>query len=188
MFNPIRITAVDRHIRQFFEGHSITEQQWTLGPHASEMTDFQVLRVAPGKRTHCWTYLSKGASVIEHEDGGLVEFLITAPAAHDRHVELLTMVAWYHKSTRLGLGHTVPIGGPWLEKSLCDYLLVSLPYSFGHQLEICNIDDGHIHFHWLLPITKAEREFKITQGIEALEQQFEKSELEYWNPFRQSVV
>jgi hypothetical protein len=67
-------------------------------------------------------------------------------------------------------------------------MLVSLPYTFGPELEICNVNGDHIHLFWLLPITQAEREFKVRNGQESLEKEFEKQGLEYWRIDRESVV
>jgi hypothetical protein len=67
-------------------------------------------------------------------------------------------------------------------------MLVSLPYPFGPELEICNLNDRHIHLLWLLPITEDERDFKVEHGQEALEQLFDESRLEYWRDDRESVV
>jgi hypothetical protein len=41
---------------------------------------------------------------------------------------------------------------------------------------------------WLIPITKAEREFKKAQGLEALEALFEKKQFNYLDPARPSVA
>jgi hypothetical protein len=41
---------------------------------------------------------------------------------------------------------------------------------------------------WLLPITKAEREFKVANGLEALESLFEERKLRYWDPHRPSAT
>jgi hypothetical protein len=65
---------------------------------------------------------------------------------------------------------------------------VSLPYPFGEELEVCNFPDGHLHVRWLLPITATEREFKVREGLEALEQRFDACALEYWSPTRASVL
>jgi hypothetical protein len=48
--------------------------------------------------------------------------------------------------------------------------------------------NGHIHVMWLLPITAAERDFKLRQGLEALEKRFESCALEYWVSGRASVT
>ena len=88
----------------------------------------------------------------------------------------------------MGQGHTFPIGEPWLQGSECEFMLVSVPYPFGPELEVCKLAEGHLHFFWLLPITKAEREFKIREGQEALEQRFDARAVEYWKPDRDSAV
>jgi hypothetical protein len=41
---------------------------------------------------------------------------------------------------------------------------------------------------WLLPITEAEKRYKNTAGLEALEQRFDEMELEYWRSDRASAV
>ena len=89
---------------------------------------------------------------------------MTVPAEDLRHVELLTMTAYYHHTDGLGLGHTFPIGEPWLSGSACDHMLVSLPYPFGPGLEVCCLGEQNLRLSWLLPITKAEREFKAEHG------------------------
>ncbi|MCC9602248.1 suppressor of fused domain protein [Stieleria sp. JC731] len=183
-----RFNTVEKHIREFFADHPITEHQWTLGPVPEAMPEFRVLCAAPGNRTGCWTYLSVGASCIEHEDSGLLEFFIISPVEDLRNVELVTMTAWYHKSKTLGWGHTFPIGESWLGDSHCDHMLISTPYPFGPDLEICNFPNGHIHLLWLLPITEAERDYKLANDLESLEQSFEDAGLEYWNVSRSSVV
>ncbi len=113
---------------------------------------------------------------------------MTSPTEDLRNVELVSLTAWYHKQHCLGVGHTLPIGEPWQRGSLCDSLLVSTPYPFGPELEVCNLPDGHVHILWLLPITSAEREFKTQHGLEALEQKFDDAELKFWDATRASVV
>ncbi len=93
----------------------------------------------------------------------LLEFMITAPARHQRHVELLFMTVWYHGHRHL-LGHTFPLGGPWLPQSNCDHFLVSKPYPFGPDLEICPLIERHTHILWLLPITRADENSKSAKA------------------------
>jgi hypothetical protein len=87
-----------------------------------------------------------------------------------------------------GIGHTVPIGEPWVPRSTCDHLLVSLPYPFGPDLELCDWDGDHARLLWLLPITEAERDIKAEHGLEALEQRFDDAAIKYWDPARSSVA
>jgi len=177
---------VGRHLREFFAGHQALEHQWTLGPAKAELPRLRVLKFAPGPRTGLWVYSTVGAW--EARPDPRLEFVIVAAESNMRHVELVTMAAWYHGRTALGVGHTLPIGEPWVQGSTCDRFLVSLPYPFGPDLEVCNLSDGHVHVLWLLPITPAERTFKVEHGPEALEERFDQAALEYWNPNRPSVV
>jgi len=82
----------------------------------------------------------------------------------------------------------IAAGEPWIGSSQCDHLLVSTPYTFGPDLEICNFPGGHIHVLWLLPITESERDYRMANDLESLEQSFENAGLEYWNVSRQSVM
>jgi len=179
--------ALRRHSKEFFTGHRYKEEVWTLGPGPEVLPRLRVACLSPGPRTGLWVYVTVGAWEVRSGDV-MLEFLITAPAADLRHVELLTMAAYYHRTQGLGLGHMLPIGEPWLEGSACDGLLVSRPYPFGPELEMCCLGERHMHLDWLLPITTAERVFKVERGQEALEQRFDACGLEYWKPSRASAV
>jgi hypothetical protein len=67
-------------------------------------------------------------------------------------------------------------------------MLVSLPYPFGPELEMATIGDHSVRLLWLLPITAAERRYKIEHGLEALESRFDDAGLRYWVATRGSVV
>jgi hypothetical protein len=177
---------IRRHLRGFFAGHACEEHQWTLGAAVEELPRLRVVEFAPGPKTGLWVYATIGAW--EARDDPRLEFLIAAPESDQRHVELVTLAAWYHGKRGLGVGHTLPIGEPWLPGSACEYFLVSLLYPFGPELEVCNFADWHLHVLWLLPITAAERAFKVREGAEALEQRFDAGALEYWVPGRASAV
>ena len=175
-----------RHLGTFFAGHACAEHAWRIGPALTHLPRLRVAEFAPGPRFSGWVYASLGAW--EARPDPRLEFVITAPAPDLRLVELLAMTAWYHRTEGLGLGHTFPIGEPWLPGSACDSMLVSLPYPFGPSLEVCGLPDGQLRSLWLLPITPAERAFKIREGQEALEQRFDARGLEFWDPRRASVV
>lgn len=183
--------AAEVHVRRFFRGHEPIAAKYWPGPIETRLPGFKVLAIPPGPRTGLWTYASIGASAIRSNDHAN-EFFVLAQESDDAHVELVTMIAYYHADEdpafRLGLGHTVPIGRPWLPGSHCDHLLVSLPYPFGPELEQCPDSDGHIQVLWLLPITDEERAFRFEHDLEALEQRFDTAALEYWRPDRPSVV
>jgi hypothetical protein len=179
------LQALENHVRRFFSDHEITVQTWPEGPILTVQPEFRVIRAAPGPRIGLWSYTSIGGATLQE---GALEFCIHAEHADDRFVELLAMCVHYHRSEALGFGHTFPVGEPWVDGSTCDHTLVSHPYPLGPEFEICDLDEGHAYIAWLLPITAAEREFKISHGLEALESRFESEKIPYWNLQRPSVV
>lgn len=179
-------SSLENHVRSFFSGHTISDFVWRPGLIEQTLPRFRVMQIAPGSKSSLWTYVSIGAWEAGNESK--IEFILCAPEENSRFVELLAMTTYYHCKHTLGLGHTFPIGEAWVEGSICDYMLVSLPYPFGDELEVCNTENDHIHLFWLLPITEQERRFKVENGLEALEEKFEEKELKYWQVGRKSVV
>lgn len=131
-----------------------------------------------------WRFATVGAGIV----GGIEFFLVTThPTEH--HVQTLTVVAHFAATgAEVGIDHTLNLGEPWLPGSLCDHLLVSRPYLDGPGLEVFGHQNAAITCAWLLPITKAEREFKIRHGSVALETLFERRGIEYANPGRACLV
>lgn len=157
-------------------------QRWDRGPAADLPRDFEVLVFAPAVRTF-WTYATCGMS--QAEDAERLELHLFSPVADDGHVELLTAIAHYDRTgERLGLGHIVNFGRPWLPGSECDRGLISLPYLDGPDLE----HGSGVRFLWLIPITNAEAAFATAHGLEALEQRWEEVGFNYLDPRRRSAV
>lgn len=117
-----------------------------------------------------------------------MEFILATPEQTERTAELLAMTVYYNRNGRLGLGHTRPIGEPWLSGSQCDHVLVSVRYPFRPSIETAHIGDRHVDFLWLLPITESERDFKVRHGLEALESRLDEAAIEYADPYRPAVV
>jgi hypothetical protein len=180
--------ALEEHVRTFFHGHQVEAFTWRAGPILDANPHFRALRVAPISPHGLWTYVSVGGWATTAATNHGLEFVLTVPSETPRAVELLAMTVYYHRDERLGLGHTYPIGEPWLPGSQCDYMLVSLPYPFGPDLQQCDVGDRHVDFLWLLPITEQERAFKINHGQEALEARFDEIGLHYWVTRRDSAI
>src|SRR5262245_43794724 len=106
--------ALRAHIRRFFKGHRRQEYAHTRGPAGRTPPGFRVIRVAPGPRTRLTTYLSVGAWEAAGEGDCGLEFLVTTAQPEGECVELLAMVAYYHRTEGLGVGHTFPLGYGWL--------------------------------------------------------------------------
>ena len=184
--------ALLNHLRAQFPGQVIDELPGVEGPIDDRVEDFRIFRVHPQRSGGWWLYVSCGCWAATQEHGHGLEFVLAAPADDWVNVESVTMNAYYHcgpPKNRLDVGHTVPIGRPWLGESKCDHYLVSLPYPFGPDFETCAWDDGaHVRILWLLPITKAEKDFRREQGLEALECLFEEHAIDPVDTRRPSVV
>ena len=174
-------------MRRFFAGRAIEVFTWPTGPILEQNPHFRVLRVAPATSEDVWTYVSVGGWAATSGDLGL-EFVICTASAEDRAVELLAMTVFYNRGGKLNIGHTVPIGEPWLPGSGCDHLLVCLPFPYGPDLQTCHVGDLHVEFLWLLPITELERDLKVASGLEVLESRFDEVGLKYWQTDRASVI
>lgn len=183
--------ALAAHLDSFFTGHTTAWRTWSDGPIYQRVPGFQVLVAGPGPRLNAWTYVTSGCWQATEQDGHGLEFILTANQELDRCVELSAINAFYHAgppSQRLDHGHTVNFGEPWLLGSILDHALISLPYPYGPDLEICAWDGGHARLLWVLPISRAERDFRRDHGLEALEQRFEQAQVDYINPQRASVI
>ena len=180
------------HLNAFFAGHTIELRDWSLGPILDRIPSFGVYAIGPGPRLNAWSYVTTGCWDAVHEASGHgLEFVLSADSDDDRHVELLTVLAYYHagpESQRLDWGHTVALGEPWLPGSKLTHELISLPYAFGPALERCEFEGGHIRVLAVQPISEAERDFKTAEGVEALERRFEAAGIAFADPFRESVL
>jgi hypothetical protein len=157
--------ALEEHVRRFFTGRAVEASIWTAGPILDQNPHFRVLRVSPGTPGELWTYVSVGGWAATLDENHGLEFLVCTGSADVRAIELLAMTVYYHRGGKLGLGHTLPIGEPWLPGSVCDHLLVTLPYPFGPDLQTCHVGDRHVEFLWLLPISETERAWKVSSGL-----------------------
>jgi hypothetical protein len=150
--------------------------------------DFYVLEFGPNERHDFWTYCSVGMS-LDRSDDNLIELFVFSSRQDEGLVELVTVCASYHRNVLpLSLHHTVNIGQPWLDNSKCDHGLISLPYLDGPELEIFTFKRTEYRCLWLIPITEQERDFKVANGCEALEQLFEDKQLDYLDPNRPSLT
>ena len=180
--------ALESHLATFFEGHARETFVWPAGPIREVLPRFKVIRFAPGPRTIHWVYASLGTWEVNAGEPRGLEFFVIAPGEDQVHVEFLAMAAHYHLNHKLAKWHSYPIGRPWLPGSQLDHVLVSLPYPFGSDLEICELPEGHVHFLWLLPISATERAFKKEHGADALEDLLEARQIDYADPMRASVA
>ena len=161
--------------------------KWSAGPVHELPEGFAVLRIAPLQTRPMWTFAT--CCMSQETDNERLELFLVSPDDAPSHIELLTAVAHYHRTgSRLGLGHSVNFGRPWLRDSACTHGLISLPYLDGPVLERLEHPSGVIRFLWLIPVTPEEVAYKKRHGLDALERRLEQGNFDYLNPSRQSVV
>jgi len=177
--------AIDAHYTRNWAS-PIDRIRMQKGPIDDLPPDFRVLVIPRSAETMAYAT----CCMSQPEDDERLELhLLTrkGTAENDEIVELLTAIAHYHRTgKRLGLGHTVNFGRPWLDQSRCSYGLISLPYLDGPNLEW--MEKPRIRFLWLIPVTEAEVRYKKASGLESLEEKFEERRFDYLDPFRPSVV
>jgi hypothetical protein len=186
-----RLTLARRHVNDFWPDRKADLFTWNLGPIREVLPDFAVCRLTPRIAGESWAYVSIGASDVEMEPDYSVEFVLLAPDENARHIETLAIVAHYHATSpvKLDVGHIVNVGRPWLGTSICEHLLVSLPYPFGPNLEWCRPSSAKaIRFLWLLPITASEAAHARSFGLESLEQRFDELAIDAIDVQRSSAV
>jgi len=179
------------HVRSFWSNNKVDFFSWDLGPIKESLPDFKVARVTPKSTDEPWVYISCGISEIEYDNQNSMEFLILSPYETPIHVETLAMLAHLHSDPRyyVQLGNSIDIGREWIKKSNMQHFLLSLPYPYGPQLEVCDLGKGKIiQFLWLLPITSEEVDFLNQNGLEALERKFDENEIDAIKIKRKSVV
>ena len=118
------------HVEAFFRGHPVEVRRFDRGPINRRVPNFEVACIGPGPKIGLWTYVTLGCWDAMHQGEHGLEFILVGSGDDDRHLETLAMNAYYHagpESQHLDLGHTVPIGQPWVDDSACDHLLVCLP-------------------------------------------------------------
>lgn len=185
--------ALDRHVRDFFDGHSVETAFYDLGNGTRGMVGgMRIMEIGPGPRGNFWTYVTAGCWERANHHGHGLEFVLTAPVSHPRFADVLSMTAYYHcggaAPHTLDLGHSVPLGEPVTPGSTCEHLLVSLPYLHGPDLEMCALPNGHARLLWLQPVTASEIAFRREHGTEALEQLFEDAGIDPVDLGRPAVV
>jgi hypothetical protein len=168
-----RIGALERHVREFWQGHAVERSTWEHAPLLDRVPGLAVYRVAPRSEGEGWVHVTVGSSL--HEAEGGAEFFLMSPTAAEAHAETLAMVSHLHsfEEYRLDVGSVIDLGGPWTEGSRMDHLLVSPPYPYGPALERASAEAGGARFLWLLPVHRSEAALIAGESLEAFEELLE---------------
>lgn len=150
---------------------------------------FVVLEFAPAVPGMPWIYATGGLGLGTRDVA--LELHLLAPFRSAECAHVLSAVAhFHHTAVQMDVGHSAYLGMPWIAGSSCDHVLLSHPY---HDRDgLAWFSSSHLRRDvrcvWVLPITRAEREFKREHGIDRLEEQFAASGFDYLDPHRDSVV
>jgi len=186
--NSNRYTDRLRHHYELYFGVTGNKVKWTKGSTHKLHPDFYILEIESSKRRAMWAYATVGMS-LDRNDNNLIELITYSPTKDSSRVELLTVNASFHRNSEaLNLHHTVFIGQLTNFDTTCDHGFISLPYLDGKELEIFQFYEKEIHCYWYIPITKAERDFKMMKGCNALEDLFEEKQFDHLDMRRKSVV
>lgn len=82
--------------------------------------------------------------------------------------------------------HTLRIGRPLVRRSSLDSILFSFPPLADDQVTFL-VDRKRVDLVWAIPITASEHEFCETHGIEAFEEQLEKTNVDIADLFRKPI-
>ncbi|MGI4762051.1 MAG: suppressor of fused domain protein [Janthinobacterium lividum] len=168
-------------------GHSSDENYSVPDPHGKMHSAFRVLEFPPSPKHNFWIYSTLGMSIDMADN--LTELHVFSQIQDATLIELLTVTASFHRNNAtLGLHHTVNFGQPWQQDSACSFGYISLPYLDGEEIELFYFPNGHLHNLWLLPITEKERDYKIANGWNALEELFESRQFDYLDTNRISCA
>ena len=125
-------SAIESHYCQIW-GVDGLPCSFSAGPIHDLPSDFTVLKFFPRPDRAMWTFATCGMSQ-SHDPEPIELHMFSASDSRDI-VELLVATAHFHRTeARLGLGHSINFGRPWLHGSQCSYGLVSLPYLDGPAL------------------------------------------------------
>jgi len=182
---------IRRHYDDFWGRDRIEEVHWTPGPTSGRLPQLHFVKVAPTSENEAWTFATIGMSEVDAEHNHGIELIAMSPDGGAAVMLTLAMLAYYHagpEEQRLGHGHTVPIGQGWVDGSPLDHVLMSLPYAWGPNLEVCRIGQRLIQILWALPIHADEQQLKVSDGLDALEQGLEAASIDPLDPHRPSVA
>ncbi|GMA99503.1 suppressor of fused domain protein [Pelosinus sp. IPA-1] len=179
----LKITA---HYEQVWRSQG-SKRYWTDGPVNELPPGFHILEFPPHDDREMWTYATCGMS--QPGDTRPIEIHMFSEIQHIDNIELLTALAhYYHSGAVLRFGHTLNLGKSWIEGSLCTRGMLSLPYLDGEELELLDLETKTVQFLWLIPITESELDYKKQYGLDQTEKLFEERELDFANPFRDSLI
>jgi hypothetical protein len=185
--------------RLFGKPLSVSHELLPLVPHI----DLYIFKRSQGNR-EVYSLVTSGMSDLEMmlprgADKGVpkrVELIFYCSEPRDEYISTLRWVAHFPHDSKswLGHGHTVPNGNPpapFWENTELDTLFFLPPIVKKDQTlpSELNLGGEPVHFLWVVPLTTAECNFKLTRGFDAMLNIFQQNRHPHvFDPHRRSYV
>ena len=195
MLDPTEVQQVDdairHHYRTFWPSAAVEDEVYLDCLVEDRLPGLHIAEIRPKDWPGITILATIGAWTGTRDSNHNLEFLALATSDVRTVRTRLAKVAYYNAGPpdhRLGVGHTIPIGEPWVKCSNLDHVLLSVPYLWGPSLEDLVLADRHIRVLWALPIYRIEAEYRHLHGLEELERKLEADGVDVLDPFRNPAV
>ncbi len=187
MYEEAELDAVEAHIQTHFGNYeNVFHEIASPDIHV----DIAVIKPTPERNYYTLVTMGMGAhrmnvpEELREKKLDRAEILVTLPPDWDINndaEEWYWPLRWLKNLARLpieydtwlGWGHTVPNGEPFADNTKLSVALLSGAYGFGEESAVCVLPDGdEVNFYQFLPLYDEECEYKVNNGMSALEEYF----------------
>jgi Suppressor of fused protein (SUFU) len=185
--------------RLFGKPLSVSHELLPLVPHIDVYTfkrsqgDKEVYSLVTGGMSDLEMTLPRGAG---KDTPMRVELIFYCSEPHDEYISTLRWVAHFPHDSKswLGHGHTMPNGNPpepfWGSTALDSFFFLPPIVKKDQTLpSALNLGGEPVHFLWVVPLTTAECNFKLSKGFEAMLNLLQQNRHPYlFDPHRKSYA
>ncbi|MBE1555660.1 immunity protein Imm33 domain-containing protein [Sporosarcina limicola] len=186
VYSEEEMQAIEEHTTKWFGEHKNVFHELV-----SPDLHIDLLIIEPRPEHDYYTIVTMGAGMHQmnipdgYEGPKRAEFLINLPKDWDVHSEdekdywplrWLKILSRFslQQDTWLGWGHTIPAGEPFAENTLLNSIMLSVPLNFEEESLVSALPNGDQVVFWqVVPLYEEEVQYKLRNGVEALEEEFD---------------
>lgn len=185
VYSEEEMEAIEAHTTKWFGEHQNVFHE-IISPDLH--IDLLVIEPRPGHDYYTIVTMGAGLHEMDVPDGyegpKRAEFLINLPKDWDIHSEeekdywplrWLKILSRFslQQDTWLGWGHTIPAGEPFAENTLLNSIALAEPLTFDEESLVGTLPNGEPVVFWqVIPLYEEEVQYKLRNGMEALEDVF----------------